>query len=257
MKVVLGDGSVISVGGRVVKNVAGYDLCKLFAGSYGTLGIITELNFKLRPTPAAESTLIATGKRTALISYARSIISAALFPVAVELVAAKLASALGIQVDDCALLIRFAGTSKAVKYQMREGLARDTGVFVETVDDDDKLWRDVAQCPVHRDGTWGWRASMLPSQVEKFLSTLERSTNLNDRIWQVGLANGRMRMTEQIESHAVPARTEDLNSIARLYDATIFVEGSDFSAQISEANMKLMRRIKEKLDPQFVFVDLG
>src|SRR6185503_10880462 len=49
MKVVLADGSLIKVGGRVVKNVAGYDLCKLFTGSYGTLGMITELNFKLRP----------------------------------------------------------------------------------------------------------------------------------------------------------------------------------------------------------------
>jgi hypothetical protein len=97
---------------------------------------------------------------------------------------------------------------------------------------------------------------MLPSQVEKFLSTLERSTNLNDRIWQVGLANGRMRMTEQIESNAVAARIEKLNSIAKLCDATIFVEGTDFSAQISEANMKLMRRIKERLDSRAIFVDL-
>jgi FAD/FMN-containing dehydrogenase len=256
MKVVLGDGSVISVGGRVVKNVAGYDLCKLFTGSYGTLGIITELNFKLRPTPAAESTLIATGKPAALISFARSIVSAALFPVAVELVSAKFASALGIQVDECALLIRFAGTSKAVRYQMKEALAKHEGVLVESLDDDHKLWRDVAQCSVHRDGNWAWCASMLPSQVERFLSTLEKSTALDDESWQVGLANGRMRMTEQIESNAVAARIEKLNSIAKLCDATIFVEGTDFSAQISEANMKLMRRIKERLDSRAIFVDL-
>ena len=60
MKVVLADGSMIKAGGRVVKNVAGYDLCKLFTGSYGSLGIITELNFKLRPRPAREATVIAT-----------------------------------------------------------------------------------------------------------------------------------------------------------------------------------------------------
>ena len=256
MKVVLGDGSIISVGGRVVKNVAGYDLCKLFTGSYGTLGIITELNFKLRPTPAAESTLIATGKRTSLIIFAHSIISAALFPVAVELVSAKFASALGIQVDDCALLIRFAGTSKAVQYQMKEALSIDVGVSVQSLTDDDKLWRDVAQCSVCRDGTLGWRASMLPLEVEKFLTTLEKSTSLDDQTWQVGLANGRMRMVEEIESNAVAARIENLNAIARASDATIFVEGSNFSSQISEANMKLMRRIKERLDPRGVLVDL-
>src|SRR5690242_7865875 len=77
MKVVLGDGSLIKAGGRVVKNVAGYDLCKLFTGSFGSLGIITELNFKLRPRPAREVTVIGTGS-------ARAILDARLFPVALE-----------------------------------------------------------------------------------------------------------------------------------------------------------------------------
>src|SRR4030095_12784111 len=58
MKVVLADGSLIKVGGRVVKNVAGYDLCKLFTGSYGTLGVIVEINFKLRPLPAVTNTVV-------------------------------------------------------------------------------------------------------------------------------------------------------------------------------------------------------
>ncbi|HLQ57138.1 MAG TPA: FAD-binding oxidoreductase [Streptosporangiaceae bacterium] len=51
--VVLADGTVAHSGGKVVKNVAGYDLGKLFAGSYGTLGLITEAAFRLHPVPAA------------------------------------------------------------------------------------------------------------------------------------------------------------------------------------------------------------
>lgn len=51
--VVLADGTVAHSGGKVVKNVAGYDLGKLFAGSYGTLGLIVELAFRLHPVPAA------------------------------------------------------------------------------------------------------------------------------------------------------------------------------------------------------------
>src|SRR6516164_263417 len=51
--VVRADGTVASSGGKVVKNVAGYDLGKLFAGSYGTLGLIVETVFRLHPLPAA------------------------------------------------------------------------------------------------------------------------------------------------------------------------------------------------------------
>ena len=51
--VVRADGTIARAGGKVVKNVAGYDLGKLFAGSYGTLGLITEATFRLHPAPAA------------------------------------------------------------------------------------------------------------------------------------------------------------------------------------------------------------
>jgi glycolate oxidase FAD binding subunit len=53
--VVRPDGKVARAGGKVVKNVAGYDLGKLFTGSYGTLGLITEMAFRLHPRPAARA----------------------------------------------------------------------------------------------------------------------------------------------------------------------------------------------------------
>ncbi|RZH99970.1 FAD-binding oxidoreductase, partial [Staphylococcus condimenti] len=51
IRVVLPDGTVAKAGGKVVKNVAGYDLSKLFTGSLGTLGVIVEANFRLHPVP--------------------------------------------------------------------------------------------------------------------------------------------------------------------------------------------------------------
>jgi FAD/FMN-containing dehydrogenase len=57
LKVVLADGRVIKAGGKVVKNVAGYDLCKLFVGSLGTLGVIAEATFKVLPQPESEVAL--------------------------------------------------------------------------------------------------------------------------------------------------------------------------------------------------------
>ena len=84
--VVRADGTVASSGGKVVKNVAGYDLGKLFAGSYGTLGLIVEAVFRLHPLPAAAgyTTLDAAGPATA----ARAVATAAaseLAPTAVEI----------------------------------------------------------------------------------------------------------------------------------------------------------------------------
>lgn len=54
IRVALADGRLIKAGGNVVKNVAGYDLCKLFVGSHGALGCIVEATFKLRPLPESE-----------------------------------------------------------------------------------------------------------------------------------------------------------------------------------------------------------
>jgi D-lactate dehydrogenase (cytochrome) len=128
MKVILADGSMIKAGGRVVKNVAGYDLCKLFTGSYGTLGIITELNFKLRPRPAREATVIATGPIEDLRAAARAIVEARLFPVAVEIAGER-------------LLVRFAGNEKGVAYQIEE--ARKLLKNAEVVMDDGDLWKGI------------------------------------------------------------------------------------------------------------------
>jgi len=84
--VVRADGTIASSGGKVVKNVAGYDLGKLFAGSYGTLGLIVEAVFRLHPLPAVASY---TTVDTAGPGPARAAVAAAaaseLVPVAVEI----------------------------------------------------------------------------------------------------------------------------------------------------------------------------
>ncbi len=84
--VVRADGTVASSGGKVVKNVAGYDLGKLFAGSYGTLGLIVEAAFRLHPQPAATSfvTLDAAGPDEARATVAAAA-GSPLAPSAVEL----------------------------------------------------------------------------------------------------------------------------------------------------------------------------
>ena len=60
MRVVQSSGTVVKSGGKVVKNVAGYDLNKLYLGSFGTLGVITEVSLKLQPLPEIERNILLT-----------------------------------------------------------------------------------------------------------------------------------------------------------------------------------------------------
>jgi FAD/FMN-containing dehydrogenase len=89
LTLVTGDGRTVRVGGRVMKNVAGYDLAKLAAGSFGAFGILTSLHLRLRAVPRADLTLLAHGQRDALVDAARAILAAGLAPAALELVSPR------------------------------------------------------------------------------------------------------------------------------------------------------------------------
>jgi glycolate oxidase FAD binding subunit len=86
IRVVLADGTVAKAGSKVVKNVAGYDLSKLFTGSLGTLGVIAECNFRLHPRPeAARTVAVEPGSTLAAGQAAQAVLHAQLVPSAVEL----------------------------------------------------------------------------------------------------------------------------------------------------------------------------
>src|SRR5918998_1386718 len=112
--VATGDGRLVNAGGKVVKNVAGYDLTKLQVGGFGGFGIIAEVHLRLRALPRADITLLARGARDALTSAARELMSVHLLPSALELLSPALAAE-----SDWILAVRFVGTEAAVQADVR------------------------------------------------------------------------------------------------------------------------------------------
>ncbi|HAA29877.1 MAG TPA: FAD-binding oxidoreductase [Cyanobacteria bacterium UBA8553] len=110
------DGQIAKAGGRVVKNVAGYDLMKLFTGSYGTLGILTEVTFRVYPVQEAAGTVVLVGDGEAIASTTKTLLSSALTPTAVDLLSTQLVTQLGLG-QGMGLMVRFQSVAQSVTQQ--------------------------------------------------------------------------------------------------------------------------------------------
>lgn len=113
-----GRGIVVRGGGRVVKNVAGFDLVRLTIGAWGTLGVITEATVRLRARPESECTIVLDAPRelATLAELLRTLRDAPLAPLAMELVDGRRMAALGAGERD-AVLLRLAGNPVSVEAQ--------------------------------------------------------------------------------------------------------------------------------------------
>ncbi len=122
LTVVTAAGTLVKGGGKVVKNVAGYDLPKLFVGAFGTLGVIVEATVKLRPRPDADRMVVA---RFASLkeagAAARAVMGSDLLPSALDLVDGETLRALELGgPDGAALLIGVDGIAEQVHWQCTE-----------------------------------------------------------------------------------------------------------------------------------------
>ena len=176
VRFVNGRGEVLRAGGRVMKNVTGYDLCKLLAGSFGTLGVLSEVTFKVLPQPESTATLVLRGLPdvAAMAAMARALGSPFDVTAAAHLPAwAASASGGATQSDRSATAMRLEGFEASVAYRSAElaALLVDFGT-ADTLDDEAgrAFWpaiRDVA--PIAR-GTAGdadravWRISTKPTE---------------------------------------------------------------------------------------------
>ncbi len=266
MRVAISDGRIIKAGGRVVKNVAGYDLCKLFTGSYGTLCLILELTFKLRPRPVRTATVVADGTLDSLLRLARATLDARLLPVAIELLSPSVAKQLAVANDGVhpSLLIRYAGMPETVDYQVKQTLnllQSDPAIAdCSSIEEDAGCWRGLSALPLEEAHELVWRASLSPSELGTFLERAMKDGGTafsSSSLWHAGLADGRLRVmnTSSEGADACAASLERLRVSARAAHGAIVIEKASPEIKNSidawgapESNVSLMRRVKKELD---------
>jgi len=173
-----GSGNVVKNGGRVMKNVTGYDLVKLMAGSHGTLGVLSELSFKLLPAPEAEATLAVEGLDAATAVAA---MSAALgTPWEVSGVAHRAGGTTWFRIEGFAAAVGYRAA------RLSEALARFGAPAM--VEDSPAVWRAVRDVAAFhgREGDV-WRLSVRPSEAPAVSARADALDSLFDwggaRLW--------------------------------------------------------------------------
>jgi glycolate oxidase FAD binding subunit len=241
MTVVLSDGTVARSGGQVIKNVAGYDLAKLFCGSFGTLGLIASVNIRLHPRPAATAT--AHGRSDDPAALARAALALAGAPLELE------ALDFIYQDGQGAVLAQLGGVQAEVRAQRVARLMSELELGpTEVVHDDEELWAiqragQRAQAPdrvlVHVAARPGGLAELL----EVVRSCAARAVG---RV-ALGLSYVEVEL-EALEGllGALPAQ-----ATWTLLDAPASVRSQvdPWGEDLPEPTLELMRRVKARFDP--------
>jgi glycolate oxidase FAD binding subunit len=228
----LPDGTVAQSGGRVIKNVAGYDLPKLAAGSFGTLGLITQVCVRLHPRPRQTATAVVRHddpdrlQRTALDLAAR--------PLEAE--------ALDVRWDggEGALLVRFGGSA---------AMDRAGAIGGETVDDDDELWAEQRSRQRAADRLVV-RVAGLPADLSRVLkSAREHGATA---VGRAGVGTTWLTLDAGAGAETVTALRKQLwPSPVVVTDAPAVVRAAVDPWDVPEGpELELMRRVKERFDPQ-------
>ena len=257
-RAVVGRGVLVRGGGEVVKNVAGYDLPKLFIGSFGTLGVIVEATFKVRPLPAADIRLAyACNSLVAAAEAAQRLLDAPLAPYSIDFCDQNAAASLGLRAR-AHVLIRLGGEHAEVGDQ-RDRLARLLPGCVE-VECGAQL-RDFAATIGNDPNAATCRLSVLPSDSVPLLDLIERESRSFDvTLSLVAHAAGSVVRFQIVgESSTIPF-LRWLRFAVRQRDGNMLVERlrPDLKTDFDVCGgptvpIEVLKRVKEALDPKHVF----
>jgi glycolate oxidase FAD binding subunit len=264
------EGKETKAGGRVVKNVAGYDLCKLHIGALGTLGIITQVTLKLRPLPEARALITLGCEDAAFEPLLEQIHHGRIRPACVEAVNRSAARALAVgtggPLPDApwVLLVGIEDNNDAVNCQVRqfvrEAPASVSSLEVRADTAGDALWRALMQFTAQPSAAASLKANLLPSAVAAFC--LKAAAHSDELLLQAhagsGIVRGHFPAPWPIERvHSV---LQDLLAAATSGHGNLVLPHCPpawkrtvpvWGARRNDA--WLMKAVKDKLDPRYLF----
>ena len=279
MRVVDAQGTVLKTGGRVVKNVTGYDMSKLYIGALGTLGVIVEANLKLTPLPEAEGTMLGVFRRAGDALAAAELLDAlGVRPSALAVVQVgalpELANLAPDHLEHALLAARFPGAPPAVARALREGEAalrkgRANMVLAIEGEAQNTFWAaldDYVQCAIRRDDEMLLRIWAQPTECSALLETVQAHATEHALAftWLIDAAAGTIwlrvrpdRGDDQIGSMATMADAlESLRQKLRQHRRapSILDAPEALAARVtgwadSPATQGIMREIKQRFDP--------
>ena len=282
MKTVFANGDIVVSGGKTVKNVSGYDMCKLLIGSFGTLGIICEITFKILPLPEKEATLLVPFKALdEADGFVQEVSHSQLVPASIETLNATAVTKMKYRVPlpgegNYLVVIGLEGVAESIERQISEmgALGKKHGVLeIVTLDSEkhDAFWnafRNFSKGLVR-----GYpdlitlKSNVLISKCGKVMESYEKISKSmgmdcafichsgNGILYSYVLADKSVRT--KVES--LVKLVKKLTSEAVKNEGNLVVESSPFSIRKkvdvwgkSRSDHQVMRRIKKQVDPSGV-----
>jgi glycolate oxidase FAD binding subunit len=242
VRVVLADGTVAKGGGKVVKNVAGYDLPKLFTGALGTLGVIVSATFRLYPLPVASRTVQLTASAlTPLCDLAVRVIGSTLVPTMVDVFGAT------AQENAYTMAVRFEMGQESVEAQAATLLAMAAEMGIAPIqeapilegDAESQFWAQAGHATSFKKDsrtTLTLKASLLPSEVARWLTRLKQVCQQQQTyaIWRAHAGHGLVHVHLTGDAAAVATTAQELRQAAMEHQGSMV---------LTEVPLELMPRI--------------
>jgi glycolate oxidase FAD binding subunit len=262
--VVLADGTIAKGGGKVVKNVAGYDLPKLFTGSLGTLGVIVSATFRLYPLPAASRTVVLTTEETAWLSdLAMRILDSTLVPTVMDILGSsdlKKPSTMAVRFE---MGEEVAEAQAATLLELASNVSARLAETAQILHGEDEAYfwsRADKQVAFEEDGgvALTMKASILPTEVDHWLSILQHTAQHAQlsASWRAHAGHGLVfaRLTGDDDALLISAmetlRQSDqhiLGSLVVLDAPVAITRRLDVWGTVPA--LDVMRRLKSRFDP--------